>query len=277
MKWSVFIMIGVLPSLCVAAERRGARDAFAVVFIDERTEARLGPIPYDRSVYAKGIERLGELGALGVVLKFFIDQPKSREGDEALAAAMGKVKVVMQARIDEDEKAPNPLPERFFLSQAERGRREAIGGESGWLPLEKLAEKAHDVGFIDSRDVSYVPMVEQYRGRLVKSVYRCAIELAAGEPVAVEPGKGATLGKRRVALDGLSQLKVEFPKKDEIDVISLVDVLDGKVERPRVEGRVVIFANDGAKMHTVETPMGAVKAHRAFCHQLFSAWRQLAE
>jgi hypothetical protein len=80
-----------------------------------------------------------------------------------------------------------------------------------------------------------------------------------------------------VELDGLSQLKVTFPEKDGIDAISLVDLLDGKVERTRVEGRVVILANDGAKMHAVETPVGRVKAHRAFCHQLFSAWEQLGE
>jgi hypothetical protein len=173
MRWWTWAILIVLPSPCVAAERRAARDVFAVVFVDERTEARLGPFPYDRAVYAKGIERLGELGARGVVLKFFIDRPKTREGDEALAAAIGKVKVVLQANL-EPEPRPNRLPERFFLSTAERGRKDALSGEGGWLPLEMMSAMAHDVGFIDSRDVTRVPIVERYQGRLVKSLYLCA-------------------------------------------------------------------------------------------------------
>src|SRR5215212_6630734 len=115
MRWWMAMMLIVAPAGCAAAERRAAKDVFAVVFVDERTEARLGPFPYDRSVYAKGIERMGELGARGVVLKFFIDQAKTREGDEALAAAMGKVKVVLQAQLLTAEERPNRLPERFFL------------------------------------------------------------------------------------------------------------------------------------------------------------------
>jgi hypothetical protein len=70
---------------------------------------------------------------------------------------------------------------------------------------------------------------------------------------------------------------VTFPEKDGIEAISLIDVLDGKVARGGIDGRVVILANDGAKVHAVRTPTGEVKAHRAFCHQLFSAWEQLGE
>jgi CHASE2 domain-containing sensor protein len=46
---------------------------FAVVFIDAATEANYGPIPLDRALLARALERLAVARARGVVLKFFLD------------------------------------------------------------------------------------------------------------------------------------------------------------------------------------------------------------
>ncbi|MDB5319878.1 MAG: hypothetical protein JWN40_1509 [Phycisphaerales bacterium] len=51
------LLVWAVPAL--AADRAGpllVPPAFAVVFIDAETEKALGPFPYDRAVYAKGIE-----------------------------------------------------------------------------------------------------------------------------------------------------------------------------------------------------------------------------
>ena len=118
----LLLLLAVCASRCAAQTPAAAAQtpaAFAVVFIDARSEAALGPFPYDRDVYDKGIEALAAAKARGVVLKFFIDRPKSDEGDKALGEAMGKVKVILQARLDPEEAHPNPLPERFVLKDVE--------------------------------------------------------------------------------------------------------------------------------------------------------------
>ena len=83
--WRIFCFgILALPPLC------HAQSAFVPVFIDARTEARLGPFPYDRAVIAEALTALEKLGAKGVVLKFFLDQPKGK-GDDALALEMAGI------------------------------------------------------------------------------------------------------------------------------------------------------------------------------------------
>src|SRR5689334_20798336 len=114
------LMMGfvVLWSACVfgadGVELVSPPTPFAVVLIDRATERALGEFPYDRAVYARGIEALGRARVRGVVLKFFIDRAKTAEGDAALAEAMRKMKLVLQARLDAAEARPNALPERFF-------------------------------------------------------------------------------------------------------------------------------------------------------------------
>lgn len=252
--------------------------AFAVVMIDDKTEAALGAFPYERGVYARGVEGLAAAGARGVVLKFFIDRPKTAEGDAALAASLRKVKVILQARIDDSEARPNALPDRFVMTGVGDGGRDARppSGESGWLPLAALAANAHDLGFLDSTpSVELVPVVEQYRGKYVKSLYTAALELALGERAKVEPGRWMQIGERRVETDARCLAPVSLPARDGLRTHSFVELINGKIPAGELKDRVVIVGYDGARMETNKTRIGMVKGHRLFCYQLFSLYRAL--
>src|SRR6059036_2240788 len=106
---------------------------FVAVFIDTKTENALGPFPYDRAVLAKAIDKAVESGARGVVLKLFIDKPRTVDGDRALVNAAKRTKLILQARIDNNEPTPNPLANRFALHMPIDGKM--LSGKSGWLPL----------------------------------------------------------------------------------------------------------------------------------------------
>jgi CHASE2 domain-containing sensor protein len=264
-----------------AADRSAPRlppPAFAVVFIDADTENALRAFPYDRGVYAKGIEALGRAKARGVVLKFFIDRPKSAEGDAALAAAMTKVKMILQARLDGEEARPNPLPERFTLKDlALAAGAEPLSAKSGWLPLPVLAERAHDVGFLDSTDsVERVPVVERYGERYVKSLYTAALELALGERAKFDASGFMQIGAKRIEVDKACMARVRLPAADALKTHSFLDLINGKIDGAEFRDRVVILGYDGAKMEENVTPMGKVKGHRLFCYQLFSLYEELA-
>jgi CHASE2 domain-containing sensor protein len=263
-----------------AADRSAPRlppPAFAVVFIDAETERALGAFPYDRGVYAKAVEALGRAKARGVVLKFFIDRPKSAEGDAALAAAMTKVKVVLQARLDGEEARPNPLPERFTLRDVRLAGAEPLSAKSGWLPLPALAERAHDLGFLDSTDsVERVPVVERYGERYVKSLYTAALELALGERAKFDALGFMQIGAKRIEFDKACMARVRLPAADELKAHSFLDLINGKIDGAVFKDRVVIVGYDGAKMEENETPIGKVKGHRLFCYQLFSLYEELA-
>ena len=233
--------IALLPGLC------RADSAFVPVFIDARTEAKLGPFPYDRAVLASAMTAFEKLGAKGVVMKFFLDQAKSN-GDSALAAAMAKLPTVLQARCDDTEARPNALDARFS-SVANLKMQFAVSCKSGWIPLPVLQSTAADVCFIDQSVPDTAPIHERYQGRAVKSLYTCALALA---------GKSATS-------TGLTSAPwMDLYEAPRIDVISLIDVLDGKTERGKIAGKVVVFGYEGPKAPMFDTAIGRHSAHRLF-------------
>jgi len=172
-----------------------ASDAdLAVVMIDKKTEEALGDFPYDRARLAEGIDAVRQQGAKAVILKFFLDRPKTREGDRALAEAMGKIPVVLQARFDEHEKHTNPLPERCYWNAA--GATPSLSGNKGWIPLPLFSEHAACIGFIDSIDPA--PALEYYRDKPVKSLFTCSLQLFDSDLAdAVADSKLLRIGNRQ--------------------------------------------------------------------------------
>ena len=249
---------------------------FAVVFIDAATEQALGEFPYDRRVYARGIEALAKAGARGVVLKFFIDRPKSVEGDAALADAMTKTKVILQARLDPEEPKPNAMLDRLYLKDVPLKDARPMGAWAGWLPLPMLSERAYDLGFLDSTDsVERVPVIERYGKDYVKSLYTAALELATGSPATFDASGVMRVGTGRIKFDEQCMATIRLPKRDALKVYSFLDLLNGKTDGAAFKDRVVILGYDGAKMEENVTPIGKVKGHRLFCYQLFSLYEEL--
>lgn len=82
--------------MAVWARAGDLASTFAFVMIDDESETRLGDFPYDRAMYAKAIDACARAKAKGVVLKFFLDRPKSVEGDNALGVSMRQLPVVLQ-------------------------------------------------------------------------------------------------------------------------------------------------------------------------------------
>ncbi len=243
---------------------------FAVVFIDDRTEAQLGPFPYDRGVLAEGLERLRQAEAKGVVLKFFLDQRKSMTGDARLAAAIKSIPTALQARILDSEKKANELPQRFVISAVDVTRGEYLSGRSGWLPLPEFAAAAEAVGFVDQVDVSRVPLLESYQKRAVKGLHLCALEMAFGERARIGVGGEVTLNGRKASLDRRRQAAVETPKALRLTPVSFVDLLRKDDALRRLKGKVVVLGYDGARMPQVETSSGKMKKHRLFVAQLLA-------
>ena len=230
-----------------------AQSAFVAIFIDTKSEARLGTFPYDRAVYANALLAFQKLGASGVVLKFFIDQPKGK-GDDALALAMTTLPVILQARCDDAEPNPNPLAQRFS-TVASKDAIFAMTCTSGWIPLARLQEKAANVCFIDQSGVDTPFLLERYQGRAVKSLYVCALELA-GKPIPVAEANGSR--------------KVDLSAAPRAEVISLVDVLDGKIDRARIANKIVVFGYEGPQAPMFDSAIGRISAHRAFMANLLA-------
>lgn len=250
-------------------------ERFAVVFIDAQTEAQYGGFPLDRKYIAQAVEALAQRRAKGAVLKFFFDLPREGDGDARLAQAMGKLPVLLEARIDDTQAQPNPFPGTFWMSGVLPSAVRAFSGESGWIPLASLSAKARDVGFVDLPEPGWVPMVEKYQGKVVKSLHLCALELAFDTTAKLAPGRSLTLAGKTIELDADNRVQIRFPAADKLSCVKFHDLLSGKLESKAVQGKVVILGYDGAKIQLIQSPLGPIKAHRYFVYGLQDLCRRL--
>ena len=247
-------------------------DAFTVVFIDAASETKYGPFPLDRSYIAKAVQKAAELQARGVVLKFFYIEPRTKAGDDALAQSLTNLPVLLQGCIDESETHPNPLPARFIMPGLKT--QALISGKSGWIPIPPFAEKAYDVGFVDA-DATRVPLVEGYQEHIVKSLVLCSLELATGERAVLQPGKRIVFGKQELKLDDRNCIGRKLPANDELAYVPFDAFLTGTIPPSLVKDKVIILGYDGAKIHSLPTAIGPIRAHRVFIYDLKNAYEQI--
>ena len=207
-----------------------------------------------------------------MALKFFLDTPKTASGDSALAVAMKGSKVLLQA--GDGSSSPVPVPGRFKLDVS--GSPAAAPASSGGLPIPVFLSLAYGLGFVDNFTSSRVPLVERLGNGHVKSLYVPILELALNVGAHLTPGISMEFGSSVLRLDARNEATITFPQRDDMRYISLVDFLE-KTPRPEVKDRVVIIGYDGDRSPTVQTPIGALKIHRAFYYVLVSIYRSLTE
>jgi CHASE2 domain-containing sensor protein len=245
---------------------------FALVMIDDATEAKLGPFPYDRTQYARAIDACVRLKAKAVVLKFFYDLPKSANGDAALAIAMKAIPVAIQTRLDTTEGTAAAIPPKFRF--AEQPLPAGEQGNLGWIPLPGLLATAAKVGFVDF-DSPVIPLVENYRGASYPSLVLSCLELATGATARVGPGGKVFVGQGWLPVDAKNVFHGDLEHLEALQEISFASLLAGDVKPEAVAGRVVIIGWDSKNTPTLKTDHGEMGIHRLFVQCLANCQRQL--
>ena len=194
------------------------------------------------------------------VIKLFLDREFTAGGDEALAQAMQRIPVVLQARIEPETGTPDDLPGRVAFHSPPLST--AISGDRGWIPIPRLAAAAADIGFVDFADED-IPLLENYRGKTYKSVIVCALELQSGARAHLGGRQQLMLGTREFGADRQHAKKVRRALTP-LPAWALSDLLSGKIGQLEIAGRVVILGYTGSKAPVIATPAGGVSAHVFF-------------
>ena len=256
--------------LFLLAARAFADTPFVVILYDTKTEKSLGSFPPTRDVWARTIDKVREANAKAVVLKFFYDLPK--DGDGALADSMRHIPTFIQACINEKEPTGNALEPRFTV-KPDKEYRHTLSGDKGWLPIAAIARNAYALGFVDIRDFEAIPILEKYDGKYVRSLQYCVLQyifpdLRLESNCLVRPNK-------KIELNRYSEMRVTYPKKDELEYLSLCDVLCDSFDKNAIAGKIVIVGWDGNDSPTVFLSTGRVKTHRAFIYGLNEMYERL--
>lgn len=245
---------------------------FAVVMIDDETEAKFGNFPYDRKLYAEAVEVCVLYNARAVVLKFFLDQTRSVEGDTALRESMKKIPVALQARLEPSEGSSQPILPKLGFGQ--RSLATEVRGDRGWIPLPGLLDVAAAVGFVDF-DSPEIPLVEEYRGEAYKSLILCCLELATGATARVATDSRIYIGSGYMPVNASNIYRADISQLESLQVISFARLLAGDVQKEEIEGRVVIIGWDSSRTPTLPTEHGRMTIHRFFSQLAAAGYRTL--
>jgi CHASE2 domain-containing sensor protein len=270
----VVLAISAVTCWCTSLAYAQSKPPFELVLINHATEKQRDAFSIDRKQLAQGITILKNAGVAGVVLQLYCDQPDKNAGaDQVLAEAIGSIKTVLQARMDDAEFGENPLPDKFVTTNVKGNYKTDLTGNSGWIPLPSFAKTAHDIGFIDIETPDKIPMVMKYKDQNVNSLTLAAIELALGDTAEIDSGNRVTVGGKSISLTSDNQVAVRL-NGDKIDHISFTDLVKGKADAARFRDKVVVISQDGARAE-IRSSLGTIKPYRLFYLGLLDVWRQL--
>jgi CHASE2 domain-containing sensor protein len=246
-----------------------AHDFVAVFFDDQSAKELHVDAPLPRDLVAKMITKFHDAGARGLVIKWFLDLPRDKQQDEALAKALCLMPTVLQACHKEDG-STNALPERFRIAQTnDLELKEVMSSERGYLPLPIFSKCARGVGFVDLAGdrTDSVPLVEGYQDNLVKSLYVNALELELRE-TAVYKGDRVIFGAKTLSFNSLGEHRIKA--LPELDYVPFHDVLKSRVSMNQFKDKVIILGYDGRRIHSIKTKWGEIKAHRLLVQSLLA-------
>ncbi|HET9470864.1 MAG TPA: CHASE2 domain-containing protein, partial [Usitatibacter sp.] len=269
-------------------ERRSA--PAAIVAIDEEALRRYGQWPWPRTRVAELVERIAEAHPAAIAFDFFFAEP-DRLSPEAVAASLAplppEAERALAALPSNDarfaaalrgrpavlgivaEDAPDarfPHPPRAAPMVLAGGLEPALGefgGHLGNIPAIDAAARGRGLLNTGPPDqvVRELPIVARVQGVLVPTLAIEALRVASGSAMRLEPAPGGLLRLRVAGVavpmqaDGGAWLR--FSPHDAARFVSAADVLAGRFDHERLEGKVVMIGVAGAGLIDMKTtPLG---------------------
>jgi adenylate cyclase len=259
-----------LKALDLRFTLRGTRaptNAVVIVGIDERSLARYGRWPWPRSRLAELVERLTAYGARTIAFDAVFDQADA-PNDAAFAAAIRKSGRVVLGEFFAFDEAPTTNPPVFpEISVRDRGggidrvhQATALHG-----PIASLAAAAADVGhvnFLPDMDGGFrrVPLAIRLGDAVAPSLSVAALRhwLGARDALLTLGGPGETrlvVGDHDLPIDDAGELRVDFlGPPGTVPTVSALDVLEERVSRPALDGKLVLIAPTAVGFDSRPTP-----------------------
>jgi CHASE2 domain len=261
---ALFIACGGLSFVSLEAT---ASSRFVFVNFDDASTNKFGDVP-SRANVAKVLRLINEAAPRAVALKFFYDRATVDDETKQLLAEIAKGRVLLQATVNPDPPTTKFLDERFYFTGSLGGVIPEISGSEGWIPNPKISEKAQKVCFVDVITPERIPMLERFRGKPVKSLYACLLEEAFdGSLMKLEPGL-ARFGRYGLVIDTTASSTIKLNDLSLPKTISALEIIEGKVEKTQLYGKVVVVIYTGRKSPVATVGNAEAKIHQVFAAQL---------
>lgn len=243
---------------------------FVFVNFDQASSARFGEPP-NRAAVAKVLAKVNAASPKAVALKFFYDTPGVDADTNQLVAEIAKGRVLLQATINPEPPTSKLLADRFYFVGFAGSIVPDISGHEGWLPIQKVAEKAQKVCFVDSVNPERVPMLEKFQGNLVKTLHACLLEEAFDGSTMTFDASRVRFGQSKphgLKVDATGSVAIKLADTSIPATISALGIVDGKVADAALQGKVVVFIYTGTKSPMINVGPARLKVHHVFAAQL---------
>lgn len=241
--------------------------AVTIVAIDEKCLKRFGQWPWPRRVHADLIHRLADLGVGLIAFDAVFAEPDRNgpENDKALERALAANRVVLGrfgARPGETARPPK-VAVHGELSLFTVPPVGSVGSNLGIF--EEAASGAGSVMFLLDDDglTRSVPGVFRDGGILVPSFAMEVLRAGTGKATilaTVRQGMVSEIGITKglyLPTDGHGRVYPHFARNEQWTYLSAVDVIDGKVHRDQMKGRIVFIGASASGLHDAKlTPLG---------------------
>ncbi|NJO32959.1 MAG: CHASE2 domain-containing protein [Rhodospirillales bacterium] len=238
-----------------------APDEIAIVAIDDKSVAALQRFPVPRGALAAAVDRLTEAGAKVLAIDLLLlDREPGGEGDalsagdSVLAATLSRHGSTILATTEAADVPPDSdlvTRNMFSIVQAAGAASERPAGAVGFLlPIKDLAQNTSLAHVNLTRDADravrrmvlampvgnsdYLPAMPLEAVRQMRDLPRAEMQLIVGESV--------TLGHQAIALDAYNAFGLNhYGGRGAIPTYSLVDVIEGKVPKEQITGRLIFI------------------------------------
>lgn len=238
-----------------------------IIAIDDRSLERLGPPPVDRHHYTKLLNYLRVAHARVVAFDLLFPKPSPYDAEfaEAIKRAGNVILAAAVSGVETSVHLPYKLAKRVCISPKRlRGRVTSIVGLE--LPTESLLQVSYGMGIIsifldDDGTCRRLPLVLKYNELVLPSFPLAVVSAYHGIAPAQLRGIGRRalwIGEHRIPVQSAPSwfgwgndfvLGIAFHQRannrlvafTSFPTFSLVDVLDGKVPKDALKGRIVLI------------------------------------
>ena len=253
----------------VRYQLRGKTEApkeIVIVGIDDRSLEKIGRWPWDRDRTANLIDRIGSMGAKVIMLDIIFSEPSPE--DPALADAIRRAGNVVLPIVFDFTGEPSQITDdalldnTFLIVEKENlfDIFKPITANGVLLPIGKFSENSAALGHINmlpdpDGKLRWNALVVSYMGQLYPSidlqVTRLYLGLGEGD-MAVEATSAVILGKSRIPTNPFGKTLIPYyGPHNTFQVISALDIFEGKVDPAAIEGKIVLVGPTAVGIHDV--------------------------
>lgn len=241
MKVLFLVLISLFSNLALA------KSSIAIIYVDQKTEKSLGEFPIVRSHYATLIKKLSDYKPRYTILKFFFDIKKKE--DQTLIKEIKKHNNILTQAYSYQSKDVSQMD---ISSYALKGEVKKLPKRNTIMfPYPEMAKGFSGIGFVngiaDKDIVKDFEIISNYKGKAYPSLPLVVLEKVLNTKAKISK-ETLVVGQKKFKLQQDLGMNLKWNKPGHYPSYSMIDVLNDKIDKKKLENKILVVFYDGPKL-----------------------------